>query len=339
MTNQDVSTYMENPEISIIVPVYHVEKYLRRALDSLLRQTYSNFELILINDGGNDEEAAICEEYAQKDKRIIYIAQDNQSLSAVRNRALEIHRGKWIMFADSDDWVREDFCEKALDTVRTTNADMCIFDLVYTKGDDTDGYPHRVGLPAGVYDSDRILAARVCGKVQCYVWNKIFREELWKGISFPVGESYGDDAVIHEVIDKAKKIAVIHDILYYKPFRPDSITSVAAKEKRDTYWLYRQRRRRWEYLKQHHPEMLPLSEKDMVNVIIAYARDCLFFTGDSEGYEDARCWAKKAKIPLNKVKLQKQIRYFTFLHSKTLFRLQEGMIIALKKLLKVFNRQ
>ena len=326
------SLLIKKPEVSIILPVYHVEKYLRRALDSLLGQTFSDFELIVVNDGGTEEETAICLEYAAKDDRIVYLFQTNQGLSAARNLGLEHSRGKWIMFADSDDWVRNDFCEKALQSVKAANADMGIFDLAYTEGEGTEGYPHRVGLPEGVYDSDTILKARVQGKVQCYAWNKIYRRELWDEIRFPVGDAWEDDAIIHEIIDKAKTIAVIHDILYYKPYRDDSITSEAERDNKAAYWIYRQRRRRFEYLKRHHPEMLPVARNDMAQSVIQYGRTCLLFTGDRKGYEEARAWAKDAGISVSGMTLR--VRYFLFLHCKPAFCLVERGILVLKKLKK-----
>lgn len=314
------------PAISIIVPVYHVEKYLRRALDSLLRQTFTDFELILINDGGSEEEAAICREYAEKDSRIVYLSQMNQGVSAARNRGLDVHRGKWIMFADSDDWVRNDFCERALASVLASDADMGIFDLVYTESDHTAGHVHQVKLPEGLYDSDTILKARLCGKVQCFVWNKIYREDLWDDIRFPPGEYWEDDAVIHEVIDKAEKIAVIHDILYYKPRRKDSITSAAAENREAAYWQFIQRRRRWEYLQQNHPELLSMAADDMVISTIKYGRDCVLYNDDSEGFEKIRRWAETAHIPRKEVKLQHRIRYTLLICSKPLFGLMERIV-------------
>ncbi len=114
------------PAISIIVPVYHVENELKRCLDSLLTQTFSDYEIILINDGGNEAETAICEEYAAKNQCIVYQYQENQGLSAARNTGLSIARGNWIMFVDSDDWVNEDFCRKAFEAVEKNKAKMAI---------------------------------------------------------------------------------------------------------------------------------------------------------------------------------------------------------------------
>ncbi len=338
MTEQEITIHETIPEISIIVPVYHVEKQLRRALDSILRQTFPNFELILVNDGGNEEESAICREYAEKDSRIVYLTQTNQGQSAARNRGLDQCRGNWIMFVDSDDWVREDFCEKALHAVLDTGADMGIFDLAYTEGDETQGQPHPVGFPEGVYESSRILEGRLTGEVQCYIWNKIYRRDLWKDIRFPLGEHWEDDAVIHEVIDLADTVAVIHEVLYYKPGRSSSITALAAKDNSMYRWLWIQRRRRWEYLERTHQEMLPAAANNMVSTILDYVNNCLLPDNDNTGFEEVRQWAKDHPIPGEKVIRHRWIRYSVFLRNKTLFVLQEKTVGLLKNLKRKKSR-
>ncbi|MBQ1810729.1 MAG: glycosyltransferase family 2 protein [Erysipelotrichaceae bacterium] len=332
MTEQETTIHETIPEISIIVPVYHVENQLRRALDSILSQTFTDFELILVNDGGNEEESAICREYAEKDDRIVYLTQSNQGQSAARNRGLDQCRGNWIMFVDSDDWVREDFCEKALRSVLDTNADMGIFDLTYTEGDATEGSLHPVGFPEGVYDSDRILRGRITGEVQCYIWNKIYRRDLWKDIRFPLGEHWEDDAVIHEVIDLANTVAVIHEVLYYKPGRGSSITATATRDNSMYYWLWIQRCRRWDYLEKTHPEMLADAANNMVSTILDYVNNCLLPDNNSAGFEEVRRWAKDHPIPGEKVIRHRWIRYLVFLRNRTLFVLQEKTVDLLKNL-------
>ena len=239
--------------ISIIVPVYHVENELRRCLDSILAQSYKDFELILINDGGNEVETAICEQYAEQDSRIVYRYQNNRGLSAARNHGLELSRGEWIMFVDSDDWVNEEFCRKAYEAVNVSCAQMAIFDLAYTQGNERSGTVHASQIEAGVYPSEEILRLRLSGKIQGYAWNKIYNRSLWKGIRFPEKELWEDDAVMHELIDAAKQIAVIHDVLYYKPYRAECITSIAKENGEENKWLFIQRKRRYLYLKEHHP--------------------------------------------------------------------------------------
>ncbi len=310
------------PEISIIVPVYHVEKYLRKTIDSILRQTFSDFELILVNDGGNEEETAICKEYARKDSRIVYIYQTNQGLSAARNSGLAISRGNWIMFVDSDDWVREDFCEKALESVRSTGADMGVFDLEHVCGDNVNGIKECSNLAEGVYDGKTALEERIRGNIKVYSCNKIYRASLWKNMNFPTGEIWEDDAIIHEIIDKCKTVAVIHDVLYYQRNRDGSITADAFKDGSYTYWLYEQRRKRWKYLEEHHPEMRIIDARNLVVAILQYARRTLI-SGDTKGLLEARNWSKRARIPMQQVARYYRTRFFLFLHCSMLFALTE----------------
>jgi len=309
------------PVISVIVPVYHVEKYLRRCLDSILGQTFRNFELILINDGGNADETAICEEYARRDGRIVYLFQENRGLSGARNTGLRMARGEWIMFVDSDDWVREDFCAKALDSVVSAGADIGIFDLVYTEGDATDGYVHSSALETGIYPGYEVLKRRLIGQIPVYAWNKIYRASLWEGLEFPVGEIWEDEAVIHVILDRARTAAVIHDVLYYKPGRDDSITANAAREKTDAYWLFVQRCRCYEYAEAHHRELLPLISTRTAGPLLKHAQICLLDKPDPQAIRDARTWAKTHRLRLrgSSAGLPTRLRFWAFLYLPPLY--------------------
>lgn len=287
---------MNHPLVSVIVPVYHVEKTLRQCLDSLLRQSFQDFELLLINDGGSAEDNAICEEYTAADQRIVYQYQPNQGLSAARNTGLSLARGKWIMFADSDDWVHEDFIQKALAAANKDDVQMVIFDLHYMNEDGTEGAPHRSGLAAGVYASDVILRERLISSVVCYAWNKLYSRELWDGMSFPYGELWEDDAIIHEVIDRCEKIAVIHDILYFKRGRAESITGIACRDHTENYWLFVQRKRRFFYIHEHHPELMALENRTMAGTAVHYAAS-LAMQGKSKEVRAVSRWLRELRLP------------------------------------------
>lgn len=307
------------PAISIIVPVYHVEKELRRCLDSLLNQTFFDYEIILVNDGGNEEETAICEEYAAKNQRIIYRYQTNQGLSAARNTGLSVARGSWIMFVDSDDWVNEDFCLKAITAVCNYQAQMAIFDLAYTTGDSRDGSVHRSLLPEGVYPMETVLKERLVGHIAGYAWNKIYKKELWDGIVFPVGEVWEDDAVMHEVMDRADKIIILHDVLYYKPGRQGCITEVAFRTGEWTKWVYIQRKKRFLYLQKNHPEMIDIECNVMAGAAIQYAR---YLTNIKNGLPEVRevsNWLQIHDVQINKGKIKRKAAYFLLFHYPSLF--------------------
>ena len=314
----DVST--QKPRVSIIVPVYHVENYLERCIDSILNQAFSDFELIIVNDGGTERETSMCEQYAERDARIVYIYQQNAGLSAARNAGLDICQGTWIMFVDSDDWVHPDFCAKALECVESTGASLAIFDLAYTKGNDTEGRIHRSKLPEGCYDSLTVLKARLCSYVTGYAWNKIYHRSLWETIRFPVGECWEDDGVMDMVIDSASTIAIIHDVLYYKPARYDSITGIAYVKAEDSKWLYIQRRKRYYFLKEHHPELLGIVQDNMAMTAMLYGIYRLNYSPDEKEFEQSREWAQREKLSLDNEKPHTRFAYFAFLHCKPLFR-------------------
>ena len=122
--------------ISIITPVYNSEKFLKKCIDSILNQTYSNFELILVDDGSVDKSPQICDEYARKDSRIVVIHQKNQGQAAARNKALDICKGDYISFIDSDDYVNPQMLEILMYTMQQSEADIAVCD--YVQGCDTD---------------------------------------------------------------------------------------------------------------------------------------------------------------------------------------------------------
>ena len=126
---------MRTPLISVIIPVYNVEKYLHRCLDSVIAQTYQNIEIICVDDGSIDESGRICNQYAVRDARIKVIHQENQGLSAARNRGLDAAEGEYIAFVDSDDYILEDMYKKMLDKLLNYNVDLCVCQWQYEFSD------------------------------------------------------------------------------------------------------------------------------------------------------------------------------------------------------------
>lgn len=309
----------KTPAISVIVPVYHVEKELGRCLDSLLRQTYSDYEIILVNDGGNEAETAICEEYAAKDSRIHYRYQENQGLSVARNTGLSMVRGSWIMFVDSDDWVDENFILKAFAALNNNKAQIAIFDLVYTIGDSRNGKNHRSLLEEGVYPAVTILKGCIAGNIAGYVWNKIYKRELWDGILFPVGEIWEDVAVLHEVIGRANKIAILHDVLYYKPKREDSTTEVAFRTGECHKWSYIQRKKRYQYIKNYYTELLDIVNNDTASAAVRYAGFLAKNEENLQNIYDISKWLRSNKIQLNNSRIKRRIAFFLLLYFPKVF--------------------
>ena len=309
----------KTPTVSVIVPVYHVEKVLRRCLDSLLRQTFSDYEIILINDGGNETETTICEEYAAKHPLIQYQYQENQGVSVARNTGLSMARGSWIMFVDSDDWVNENFVLKAFAAVNNNKAQMAIFDLVYTIGDSRNGKKYSSLLEEVVYPAVTILKGCIVGDIAGYVWNKIYKRELWDGILFPPGEIWEDVAVLHEVIDRADKIAILHDVLCYIVHREGCITDVAFRTGDCHKWSYIQRKKRYQYIKNYHAELLDVVNNDIASAAVGYAGFLAKNEDNLQNVYDISKWLRTQKIQLNDGRMKRRIAFFLLLHFPKVF--------------------
>lgn len=183
------------PELSIIVPVYKVEKYLPRCIDSILAQTFGDFELILIDDGSPDGCGHICDEYARKDKRIVVIHQKNMGVSAARNAGLDIARGRYIGFVDSDDWIEPQMYEVMMDAIRENGADMAVCGVRYA---DEDGKFTRADrLSEGVYSRDGLLedVFAMPNKLGGGCCNKVFDASKTASVRFKVGMTIAEDAL------------------------------------------------------------------------------------------------------------------------------------------------
>lgn len=182
------------PEISIIVPVYKVEPYLRKCIDSILAQTFRDFELILIDDGSPDNCGTICDEYAAKDSRVVVVHQENVGVSTARNAGLDIARGSYIGFADSDDWIEPEMYETMLRTAKESKADVVMCGVKYT---DVEGRSSIPGFSREqVYRTSEELLKELFGmpnRLGGGVWNKLFLAETINGVRFTQGVTMGED--------------------------------------------------------------------------------------------------------------------------------------------------
>lgn len=185
------------PELTIIVPIYNIENYLSHCIDSILSQTFSDFELILVDDGSIDNSLAICNNYANTDKRIKVIHQANAGVSVARNTGLEKASGKWISFVDGDDWIDSQTYKTAIETAETHKVDIVQWGarLHYLETNTIKDYTFHQGVFS--FQKDSINSVNEDNCILCYaVWNKVFRKSILdeNGISFPVGVKMGEDS-------------------------------------------------------------------------------------------------------------------------------------------------
>lgn len=209
-----------DPLVSVIVPIYNVEPYVRKCLDSLKNQTLKQIEVICIDDGSTDKSGEIAEEYKSENWpqfRIIHT--DNKGLSAARNKGIDEARVDYLMFVDSDDWVEPDFCELAHRAAVEHQADMVTFGFLFEQ----NGKQRRINSakqPAGIVDE---FTAHEYGSWA--VWNKLYRKKLFDGLRFPEGRNSEDVAMTHKLVHRANQIMVMHNVLYHYEFRSDGISN------------------------------------------------------------------------------------------------------------------
>ena len=208
------------PLISVIVPIYNVEKYVRKCLDSLVNQTMKEIEVICIDDGSTDVSGRIADEYVS-DKFPIFqvIHTGNRGLSAARNRGIDEAKAEWIMFVYSDDWVSPNFCRLPYEAAMKYDADLVCFRAYRVMRFGRIKRSKKTNTPTGLVDE--MTAHEFAGWTS---WNKLFKRGLFKEIRFPERHVYEDLATAHRFVNKARKIVLIPDRLYYYVDREGSIS-------------------------------------------------------------------------------------------------------------------
>lgn len=215
--------------ISIIVPVYKVEPYIRRCVNSLLAQTYKDLEIILVDDGSPDNCPVICDEYAQKDHRIKVLHKENGGLSSARNSGMDICKGEYIGFIDSDDYVEPKMYENLMRVIEVQNADiaMCGCKIVSESGEiiGNDNFEENA-----VYPIDEIISKFVL-TLKTASWNKLYRASSIKDAQFPDGRIHGEDLVfIMNFLTPATTLATTSYLGYNYIKRENSITTGTFKQ-------------------------------------------------------------------------------------------------------------
>lgn len=214
------------PLITIIIPVYNVEKYLPTCIESVQAQTYANWEMILVDDGSPDKSGEICDEYARGDSRLTVLHCQNGGLSRARNRALDCPpKGDFVTFLDSDDFWHKDYLTNLMSLQRAFNADMVQCDFI--RGAEAV-FPN---LPANVrineFDNHSIFVSEKANVIMC---GKIYRTSLFDGIRMPEGLYNEDDWTAWKLYYKSKSIVVTSQKLYYYTVNPNSTMALLGKK-------------------------------------------------------------------------------------------------------------
>ena len=239
-------------KISIIVPVYNVEKYLAECVDSITKQTYQNLEVILVDDGSTDRSGAICDQFARMDNRIIVIHQKNRGISASRNAGLQIATGDYIGFVDSDDVIHPQMYQWLIQAMKETDTDVTIcHELAFCE--DTCVFSQMTSFHIERIEDKRQVFMHFMDKWTGpinFVWNKLYKRKLWEGLRFKENIKMEDMYIQPELMNRIERAVWIKEALYGYRQRPGSTMN---SDKRDVY-------RFWAAAQWHQREIVAQSD-------------------------------------------------------------------------------
>ena len=306
------------PLISVIVPVYHMEKYLDKCLESILRQTYGNYEVLMVWDGGTERERDMCRAWQQKDPRLRLIEIETADVSTARNTALDHVSGDIIVFLDSDDYVKADWMERTVAELEGCSCGIVQFEVMLT--DETESYVSTVSFqPAyGVHTAKEMILDLAEGKLWPVICARAYRREVFEHIRFPEGEYWEDVGVAHELLYKAETIKYVQYAGYYYVRRADSTTQRSFLN--GYHWRYIQYRKRYMFIREHYPEEIHMADKAMIGACMQYGIWCVS-VHDTGAYKEMQAWAKEQHMRTDQCPLTWKIMFAVLLHAAGLYRL------------------
>lgn len=271
----------ERPLISVIIPIYKVEQYLDRCLESVTNQSYKNMEIILVDDGSPDNCPVMCDTWAKKDARIKVVHKENGGLSDARNAGLKIATGDLIGFVDSDDWIAPEMYERLARSINDDQSDVaaCAVEMIWE--DDTPGRLLTVQENCTLGRSEAQLALMNETKLKQPVWYKLYKKSVIEGIPFEVGKQHEDVYWSYQVIGNAHHVSIIDYIGYYYLQRQDSImgNNTYTVKRLDALEAVEQR---YQYIANEFPELERLAKRSVVANCIYHGQMALKYLPQTE---------------------------------------------------------
>ena len=304
--------HMSKPLISVIVPIYNVEQYLDKCITSIVNQSYKNLEIILVDDGATDKCPDICDKWAIKDDRIVVIHKENGGLSDARNSGLNIAKGEYISFIDSDDWIDLNFYEVLYNSLLSNNAQISASEVLWVYDDHQK--KEEYFYEKKIFSSEEALQTLIRGSgFYAIACNKLYKATVFDGIRFPVGKLHEDEFVVYKLIDKAESLVLCKEVNYYYRQRQGSITKQWSIEHLDVLEAYFERS---DFLKYNYPN---LYIKDKVFLLLA----CIDFYKECQRYNIID--GKKRVLEYSK-RINFSINELINLDLKSFFRIVRGKI-------------
>lgn len=289
------------PLVSVIVPVYKVEPYLERCLDSLVNQTLKEIEIIVIDDGSPDRCGEICDDYAARDERFRVVHQENRGLSAARNVGINLARADYLMFVDSDDWVHPDYCRLPYEAAVEHRVELVIFQYERINGRHRSIRPQN--MEEGGKSRDTAMSMLYHG-ASVAVWNKLYTKELCSNIRFIEGRYCEDHPFQTRIVHNANNIFFFNQVLYYYSLRDGSITRLGNdKYVRDRYEMLLEASRYLEEQGYHEEAQFERASAYFKYLVSKgrfgdYSAQCLAFF-ENENHQTSRLsWRRKSMLIL-----------------------------------------
>ena len=291
------------PLISVIVPIYKVEAYLSRCIDSIINQTYKNLEIILVDDGSPDNCPKLCDDYAKKDDRIRVIHKQNGGLSDARNAGMKVANGDYISFIDSDDYVSSDFIETLYEIMISENSDIVECSVVKFY-EDNNFADYNDDLSVTNYTTLDGLSALIDeNPFHQHVWNKLYKAKLVLDIPYAVGKLNEDEFWTYQVFGRAKKVTKINKTMYFYFQRESSIMGNNYNLKRLD--ALEGKANRQKYIDKNYPEISKQSKIDLYgSCIFAYQSVLKYMAGKDKkkAKEIIKKYRKQYSLTLSEIK-------------------------------------
>ena len=293
-------------QISIIVPVYNCAKYLPQCIESILAQTYTNLQIILIDDGSADSSGQICDEYAQKDTRIVVIHQKNAGVSAARNVGLHVAKGEYIGFVDGDDYIASDMYEYLYGLIQKYNTPISVCN--FFKLTDHCEVASPVTTEGAILTTNQALSSLI---KQLFMCNKLFSHQLLENITFSTDISYGEDMlVLLEVFQRAKQIIYGSKPCYYYRQHKSSATCSQKWNPKHVGYIAATNAI-LDYASENNiSELVVKLRISQINMAISFLRDCLVNGPfDENSVQKLQAYFKNhlKELLLSKIKLSKKV--------------------------------
>ena len=249
------------PLISVIVPIYKVDAYLDRCIESIVNQTYHNLEIILVDDGSPDNSPQMCDEWALRDNRIKVIHKENGGLSDARNAGMRVAKGDYFSFIDSDDYVSQDFFETLLSVMKEEKSDIVECSVVKFYNDEKiDDYSDNLEIKT--FDTVSALSGLIGeNPFHQHVWNKLYKSDLVRDTFYPVGKLNEDEFWTYQIFGKAKRVSKINKTMYYYFQRSSSIMGESYNIRRLDALEAKVIRQR--YIEKNYPSLLLQAKLDL----------------------------------------------------------------------------